>query len=582
MPIRKHKSRLYLVFIFFNFCLFLLALRLLYIQLGQSGFLTNLALNQHERKITIAPKRGIIFDRNLKELAANVNLNSIYAVSREIQPSNKPSVASRLSNILGLNYSFVLERLNRDKSFVWLARQVTPPLAWQVKSLNIKGIDFVPEYKRFYPGGTLASHIIGFTNIDSTGLEGIEMLFDKYLKGKSGYRYLKLDGKRRWLPCSEYKYIAPLDGQDIVLTIDEVIQSIAERELEKVYSDFHAKGATIIVMDPRSGEILALANRPTYDLNRITQVSMEKRRNRAITDFFEPGSTFKIITASAALEEKAVNLSDRFYCENGAWPVAGHILHDHRPHGWLTFREVIEKSSNIGTVKVAMKLGQDKLYKYMKLFGFGATTGITLPGEVSGIAKNPRLWSKTTITAIPMGQEVTTTAMQLLCAMSCIANNGIMVKPIIIKSINNPQTKEVKLFPPVKVRQVISPETSALMRKILSGVVEEGTGQAAQIPGYSVAGKTGTSQKIEGKAYSHSKFIASFVGFTPAEDPRIAVVIMVDEPRPYYYGGVVAAPVFKRVASETLRYLGVLPKAEMLQVEKPGKNIKVVARKNRN
>lgn len=570
MHIRKHKARLYSVFIFFNLCLFLLALRLFYLQLGQSNFLTKLALNQHERVIKIAPKRGIIYDRNLKALAANINLNSVYAVSRDIPQENKPKIAGQLSAILGLNYNFVMERLNRNKGFVWLERQISPSLAWQVKNLNIKGIDFVPEHKRFYAGGTLASHILGFTDIDNNGLEGIELLYDKYLKGKEGHRYLKLDGKRRWLPYSEYKYLPPVDGYDIVLTIDEIIQSIAERELEKVYKDFHAQGATIIVMDPKSGEILAMANRPTYDLNSVAQVSMDKRRNRAITDFFEPGSSFKIITASAALEEKVVNLGDRFYCENGAWPVAGHILHDHKPHGWLTFRQVIEKSSNIGTVKVAQRLGPDKIYKYMKLFGFGATTGITLPGEVSGIAKHPRQWSKTTITAVPIGQEVTTTPLQLLCAMSCIANNGIMVKPTIIKYIRNPKTKEIKLTASVKVRQVISEETALIMREILSGVVEEGTGRAAQIKGYSVAGKTGTSQKIEGRAYSHRKFIASFVGFAPSDDPKISVVVMVDEPRPYYYGGVVAAPVFKRVTEEVLRYLNV----------PANRQLKTIARKN--
>ncbi len=581
MHIRKHRSRLYLIFIFFNFCLFFLALRLFYLQLGCSNFFTNLALKQHDRVIRLEPKRGIIYDRHLKELASNINLNSVYAVARDIPSEYKSKVAGRLSRILSLNYNLVQERLNRDKSFVWLARRISPTLTWQVKNLNIKGIDFVAESKRFYPGGTLASHLVGFTDIDSNGLEGIEMLCDKYLKGKPGYRYLQHDGKSRWLPCSEYKYVPPLDGQSVVLTIDEIIQSIAEKELEKVYKDFHAKGATIIVIDPKTGEILALANRPTYDLNNISQVRIEQRRNRAITDFFEPGSTFKIITASAALEEKAVTLEDRFFCENGAWPVAGHVLHDHKPHGWLTFREVIEQSSNIGTVKVAQRLGPDRIYKYMKLFGIGTLTGITLPGEVSGIAKPPRQWSKTTISAIPIGQEVTTTALQLLLAMSSIANDGVMVRPVIIKYIRDPSSGQVKEFPWVKGKQVISKETASLMKQILSGVVEEGTGKMAQIPGYTVAGKTGTSQKVEGKTYSHSKFVASFVGFVPADDPKIAVVVMVDEPHPYYFGGVVAAPVFQKVAGETLRYLNIMPEPEA-PVEVRKDNFRnLLARKNR-
>ena len=580
MRIQKHRPRLYLIFIFFNLCLSFLILRLFYIQLIQTDFFTNLAIKQHDRVVTLPPKRGIIYDRHLKELAVTINLNSIYAVARDIPAKDKPVVAKSLSAILGLNYDYLQERLSRDKSFIWLARQVSPSLAWQVKNLNIKGVDFVSEHKRFYPGGSLASHIIGVTDIDNNGLEGIELLGNKYLRGKPGYRYLKHDGKRRWLPCLEYKYIPAADGHDIVLTIDEIIQSIAERELDKVYKDLRAKGATIIIMEPRTGEILALANRPTYDLNNISQASMEERRNRAVTDFFEPGSTFKIVTASAALEEKAVSLEDRFFCENGTWPVAGHILHDHTPHGWLTFKEVIVKSSNIGTVKVAQKLGADKIYKYMKLFGFGATTGVNLPGEVTGIVKHPRQWSKTTISAVPMGQEVTVTALQLLSAIACIANDGVMVKPMVIKYIREQKSSRVKLFSPVQIRQVISPETSRLMKQILSEVVKEGTGKLAQIPGYTVAGKTGTSQKIEDKAYSHRKFIASFVGFAPVDDPKIAVVVMVDEPRPYYFGGTVAAPVFQKVASETLRYLSITSETNMLPQVKKNNPRKFIAQKH--
>ena len=580
MRIQKHRPRLYLIFIFFNLCLSFLILRLFYIQLIQTDFFTNLAIKQHDRVVTLPPKRGIIYDRHLKELAVTINLNSIYAVARDIPAKDKPVVAKSLSAILDLNYDYLQERLSRDKSFIWLARQVSPSLAWQVKNLNIKGVDFVSEHKRFYPGGSLASHIIGVTDIDNNGLEGIELLGNKYLRGKPGYRYLKHDGKRRWLPCLEYKYIPAVDGHDIVLTIDEIIQSIAERELDKVYKDLRAKGATIIIMEPRTGEILALANRPTYDLNNISQASMEERRNRAVTDFFEPGSTFKIVAASAALEEKAVSLEDRFFCENGTWPVAGHILHDHTPHGWLTFKEVIVKSSNIGTVKVAQKLGADKIYKYMKLFGFGATTGVNLPGEVTGIVKHPRQWSKTTISAVPMGQEVTVTALQLLSAIACIANDGVMVKPMVIKYIREQKSGRVKLFSPVQIRQVISPETSRLMKQILSEVVKEGTGKLAQIPGYTVAGKTGTSQKIEGKAYSHRKFIASFVGFAPVDDPKIAVVVMVDEPRPYYFGGTVAAPVFQKVASETLRYLSITSETNMLPQVKKNNPRKFIAQKH--
>jgi cell division protein FtsI/penicillin-binding protein 2 len=347
-----------------------------------------------------------------------------------------------------------------------------------------------------------------------------------------------------------------------VLTIDDVIQHIAERELDWAVEKFHPIGACIIVMDPRKGDILAMSSRPTFNLNSFQNVNAEKKRNRSVTDMYEPGSIFKIVTASAALEEKAVGLDDRFYCENGAWKHAGgKILHDHKPHGWLTFRQVIEKSSNIGTVKVAMKVGQDDLYAYIKKFGFGDLTNIDLPGEVPGIIRPPSRWSGTSIYAIPMGQEISVTPVQMACAMSVIANGGKLMKPRIIQSIQDKHSETIKEFPVTIVRQVLSEKTAATMRDILSGVVEDGTGQLARVEGYEVGGKTGTSQKIENGTYSHSKFIASFVGFAPVNNPKVVVVVMLDQPHPLYYGGVVAAPVFSRVVRDTLRYMDIKPNA---------------------
>jgi cell division protein FtsI (penicillin-binding protein 3) len=342
----------------------------------------------------------------------------------------------------------------------------------------------------------------------------------------------------------------------VVLTLDEVIQFIAERELDKAYKSYHAKSAIIIVMDPHTGAILALANRPTFDLNGHKKAERDQIRNRSICDLFEPGSVFKIVTASAALQEQKVAEADRFFCENGTYRVANHILHDHQPHGWLTFREVIEQSSNIGTTKVAQILGPDIIYQYVRNFGFGSKTGIDLPGEIAGMIKQPRFWSKTSIGAVPIGQEVGVTALQLASAISVIANGGQLMKPYIVKEIRDKYGETIRQVQPVIVRNAISVDTAARVKKILTTAVENGTGKLAKIQGFTAAGKTGTAQKLEANgAYSHNKFVASFIGFAPAEDPVIAIAVVVDEPHPYYFGGVVAAPVFKNVATDVLRYL---------------------------
>lgn len=555
---RAHKNRLNLVFSLFISLLTLLLIRIAYLQLALAHNFAQLAKKQHTEIIELQPKRGTIYDRNMRPLAVSLNLDSVYANAREIK--DKKKVAQLLSPILNLSESFLLERLNRDKGFIWLKRKLTPTDSARVKTLRIKGIEFVKEPKRFYPNDSLASHLIGYAGIDNKGLEGLELLYDEYLKGAPGYRATFRDAKRRAIASFEYEYYPSIDGFNLVLTIDEIIQHIAEREINRAMKDAHPIGACIIVMDPKTGDVLALSNRPTYDINSFGNVSLEKKRNRVVTDMFEPGSTFKIVTAAAALENKAVNLNDKFFCENGAYKIAGHILHDHKPHGWLTFRQVIEKSSNIGTVKVAQILGPSELYRYIKAFGFGELTDIDLPGEVPGFIRPTSQWSKLSISAIPMGQEITVTPIQLACAISTIANGGELVKPRIVKAVQDKQGETIKSFEPTAVRRVLSEETDAVMRDILSGVVSDGTGKLAEVEGYKVAGKTGTSQKIEPNGtYSHSKFIASFIGFAPADDPKIAVVVMLDEPRPFYYGGVVAAPVFKRVTQDVLRYLEIKP-----------------------
>lgn len=555
MYISNYRRRSEAVFLLFLIFLILCAGRLFFIQFFRSNYLSAIAKKQQNLFVELEPVRGTIFDSNLKPLAFNLPVDSLYASANEIPDKNKETIISQLTAILGLEPAYLRERLYRKKSFIWLSRKIKPEQSRELKKLNIKGLGFIKETKRTYPNRYLASHIVGFAGLDNIGLEAEELYYDRYLRGEAGWAIFLRDARQKRLDLWE-NMVLPKDGNSLILTINEVIQYIAERELDKAYKTYHAKGASIIVMDPHTGAILALANRPSYDLNAYVNVAKDQMRNRAICDLFEPGSVFKIVTASAALEEKRVSEEDRFFCENGSYKVATHTLHDHRPHGWLTFREVIEQSSNIGTTKVAQVLGPEIIYRYIRLFGFGVKSGIDMPGEISGSIKEPRLWSKVSIGAIPIGQEVGVTALQLVSAISVIANGGQLMKPYIVQEIRDKYGEVIKEFTPVLIRKVISLDTAARVKKILQAAIDEGTGKLAQIKGFTAAGKTGTAQKLEANgAYSHDKFIASFIGFAPVEEPLVAIVVCVDEPRPYYFGGVVAAPVFKNVASDVIRYL---------------------------
>ncbi|MEI8176042.1 MAG: penicillin-binding transpeptidase domain-containing protein [Candidatus Omnitrophota bacterium] len=553
-----HKNRIVSVFIFFLILQSLLCARLFYLQIVRSLNLTKIADSQHKVLFELEPRRGTIYDRNMYKLAFNINADSVYAMPRDIPDEEKPAIASRLASILKMREESILDKLDRDKGFVWIKRKISEEEALGVRSQKTRGIDLIKESKRLYPNGFLAAHLLGFAGLDDEGLDGLELLYDKYLRGRAGYRATNRDAKRRSLPAHDEKFLAPVNGFNLVLNIDETIQNIAEQALDTAFRKYRASGAVVIVMEPRTGEILAFANRPTYDPNLFSKATADERRDRAVTDAFEPGSVFKIVTASCALEKGIVSPLDRFFCENGKYWVAGHTLHDHEPYGTLTFREVIEKSSNIGTVKVAQKIPPRDLYAFVKSFGFGQTTGVDLKGEIDGTTHPPERWSKATVSALPIGQEVTATVIQLTCAMAVIANGGNLVRPWIVREVRDDQGEQIMGFEPLVIRRAISEETARQMRDILQGVVERGTGTFARLETYTAAGKTGTAQKIDPSGlYSHSKFFASFIGFAPASDPRIVVAVCLDEPHPLYYGGIVSAPVFKKVAEDTLRYLGV-------------------------
>ena len=560
---KSHGGNLRLLFLLFFTLYAFLGIRLLERQLLQYGKFQKLAESQHFPTLTLKAERGEIVDRQGKPLALAYDADSLFVASRQIPRQEKVLVSTLLAQQLSVSPSFLLDRVQRNKSFVWVKRKLPPEISSRIRQMKLKGVDFLKETQRVYPGGSLGGHLLGYADIDNTGLEGLERYYDRILRGENGFRQVLRDAKRRALPSTELKYRKPIDGLTLVLTIDEMIQHIAEQELEKAYQKYNAKGAAIIVMDPATGEILALANRPTYDPNKPGHSTADSRRNRAITDIFEPGSVFKVITAACALQEGIVKESDKIFCENGLYHISNHLLHDVHPYGTLTFREVIEKSSNIGTVKVAQKIGAERIHQYIIAFGFGRKTGIDLPGEVSGMVTPPKKWSGTSIANIPIGQGVGVTAIQLACAMGVIANGGNWMQPHLLKEVLNSDRGVVKSYPLETPRPVLQEDIAERLQRILVGVVEEGTGKYAQLKGYQAGGKTGTSQKLDASGhYSNSEHIASFVGFAPSPNPRIVIAVMVDDPHPAYYGGVVAAPVFKEVAQQVLRYLEVPPREE--------------------
>ncbi|MBI4387680.1 MAG: penicillin-binding protein [Candidatus Omnitrophica bacterium] len=567
MLTRVSKRRFWFVNLLLALIFPVIIFQLTRLSLSRENIFVRLARKQHNLLIEIPPKRGIIYDRNHKELAMNLKIPSIYAVPRLIE--KKKELASKLSKILDKDQAFLLERLSRDKAFVWLERGVSQNEAKEIEMLKDSNIGILYENRRFYPNNELFANVLGFCNIDNEGIEGLEMTHDKYLKGRPGYRKTKRDALGREVVAFEEKFMPAVDGADIVLTIDHYIQYVTERSLDQTFRKYKAKGAMAVVMDPQTGEILAMANRPTFDPNRVSSEPPDERRNRVLTDIFEPGSIFKMITATAALAEKKVALTDTFNCENGEWRVRPkRVIHDVHPYKILTFPQVIQKSSNIGTVKIAMRLGEELMYRYSKRFGFGELTGIDLPGEVRGILHPLSKWSKVSITSVPYGQEVAATTLQMVAAVSVIANGGKLMRPYVVDEVRDRDVILKKTLMTVR-DHIIQPDIAATMNSILQLVVEEGTGKAAQIKGIKVAGKTGTSQKLEGKTYSHSHFVSSFIGYAPAEDPKLAMMVAVDDPRGAYYGGVVAAPVFKEVVEASLLYLGYVPPGSKLAMPAP-------------
>lgn len=533
-----------------------LGCRLCYLQLYRSGWLSDSAAGQRMRSIPIEPRRGVVYDRNGVELAVSNSIESVYAVPAEIKDVGHAAAA--LAAILDLDEGKLQKKLARRQAFTWVARKVAPAQSEAVKKLDIAGIGLTEEGERLYPGGELACHVLGFTGLDSQGLDGVELSLDETLRGKRGSVVVEYDGGGREIPAAAHRYVAPEAGRDVYLTIDAVIQKLVERGLERALDETQAKAATIVAMQPATGEILAMASRPGYDPNAFSKYPSKQWRNIAVSNAFEPGSTFKILTAAAALDAGSVSAGDRFF-DSGAIEVQGRTIHcwKHGGHGSQTFKEVVENSCNTGFVSVGLRLGAETFYRYLDAYGLGRATDVDLPGEAKGILIAPQKVQPINLGTMAMGQSIAVTPMQLVTAVSAVVNGGVYHRPHIARQTQSADRQSLEKAEPEALRRVVSPEVSRQMREILESVVANGTGKNAAIEGYRIGGKTGTAQKAGRGGYEPGKYIASFVGFAPADDPQIVMMVAIDEPVGIYYGGQVAAPVFREIMRDVLAYMRV-------------------------
>ena len=531
-----------------------------YIQIYRGPWLSQKAANQYERAYVSHGKRGIIYDKGKHPLAVSISVTSVAAYPAKIKDAHRASKI--LAKTLNINQKTIKRSLTVDKSFVWIKRHVTPREVKSTKAFSIPGIDFIPEHSRFYPNKTLAAQALGFSGIDGNGLEGVEFYYDPQLKGaKDRFRIFR-DGLGKGF-AAEKKISTDDSGNHLILTIDRTIQFIAESILEETVDQFSARSGMVVIMVPQTGAILALAHYPFFNPNAFRDYGRELWRNRVITDPFEPGSTMKIFSAAAALESGKIFPDSLFFCENGAYKIGADVIHDSKPRGWLSLHHIIQYSSNIGAVKLGEKMGPQYLYKTLTNFGFGTKTKIDCPGETAGSLAHYKRWSKIDIGAISFGQGISVSALQLSTAVSAIANNGILMKPHIVQTIIDPDGRTLKRFSPKRVRRVVSTKTALNVKKMMRSVITNGTGKQAAVEGYSVCGKTGTAQKIDKNGtYALEKFTASFVGFAPAGSPEITIIVIIDEPETQHYGGIVAAPAFKKIAQRTLGYLNIPPEGQ--------------------
>ena len=558
------RKRIVAMSFFFIVWLVVLSLRLFQIQVLDHAQLKKKVFEQNRNRDIILPKRGTIYDRKGKILAQSLPSPSFFYTSFEDEPSpTQMERISRLKEVLNLS-SEELERIKirieKKEHFIWIKRKVSPEQAEEVKSLRIPGVFLKEENKRFYPQGRLSAHVLGGVGTDEDGLAGLEHKYDIRLKGKKGECLILRDAKKREYSVETLR--EPVPGNDIILTLDETVQYIAERELERAILETQASWGTVIISEPSTGEILAMASYPTYDPNHYPPSHPDLEVNRAVRYNFEPGSTFKIVTASAALEAQCVQVDDIFDCGDGAITVAGQVIKDHKKFSLLSFPQVIQHSSNVGAIRIGLRIPKNDFHQTIKSFGFGERTKIDLPGEEMGIFRAPKDWTEISQASLSFGHEISVTAIQLLQAMNIIANRGVMVTPKIVKKIlTSPDEERVR---PSHYKRVLSEVTASTMAQVLELVTLGGTGKTARIEGYRIAGKTGTAQKFDPEinAYSSTLHTASFVGFVPIDEPAFSMIIVLDNPKGKYYGGEIAAPVFRRIAEQLLIYLRIPPQED--------------------
>jgi cell division protein FtsI (penicillin-binding protein 3) len=553
VPRNRANKRLYLLAGILVLWAGAICLRLVYLQIFRYGDFEQRAQRQQQRTTEVAAKRGIIYDRAGRELAMSVSVDSVFAV-----PADIPDLAGTISLVARITKADPRELLAKCQSartFCWVARKADAETADRIRAMNLRGIYFQKESKRFYPKRELAAQVLGYVGMDDEGLSGIERADDDDLRGKPGRMMISVDARRKWFGSVEKQ---PDPGENVILTVDEKIQYIAERELETAIQQTHAESGTVVVENPKTGEILALANRPTFNPNLAREITPQKLKDHAVSDVYEPGSTFKLVTIAAALEEKLTRPDEVFDCQMGSIVINGMRIRDSKPHGLLSVAGILAESSDVGAIKIALRLGEERFYKYIRAFGFGQQTGIEVPGETRGLTKPLNRWSKVSIGAISMGQEIGVTPLQLVAMVSTIANDGVWVAPRIVAGTTEPQgAPQMVAFQPAVQRRVISPMTAAQMKQMMQGVVLHGTGKKAILEGYSSAGKTGTAQKVDPAThtYSHTKYVGSFAGFAPVNDPAITVAVILDSAVGLHQGGQVSAPVFQRVAQQVLEYL---------------------------
>ncbi len=533
--------------------------RLVFLQVFSYGRFVKQAGHQQQRAIPLVAKRGVIYDRGGHELAMSVLVDSAFAVPSEVK--DLPTAVSLITRITGDDYNVVLADCRAHKTFCWVARKANDETIERINSLQLQGVHFQKEPKRFYPARDLAAQVLGSVGMEDSGQSGIEHQFDDELRGRAGKMVISVDARRQWYSDVETQ---PEPGENLVLTVDKNIQYIAEKELDQAIHDTQAIAGTVIVENPHTGEILALANRPTFNPNQHKQITPGALTNRAVSYVYEPGSTFKLVTISAALEEKVTNPDELFDCQMGSIVYNGMRIRDSKPHGILPVWGVLAESSDVGSIKIALRLGEDRFYKYIRAFGFGQQTGIELPAETRGLTKPVSRWSKVSIAAISMGQEIGISPIQLASLISTFANDGVWVAPRIVMGGAQPSGDgkggpQTVAFHPGDSHRVISSFTAGEMRSMMQKVVLEGTGRKAILEGYSSAGKTGTAQKVDPAtgAYSKTKYIGSFAGFAPVNNPQIVVAVILDSAVGLHQGGQISAPVFTRISQQVLEYMHV-------------------------